>query len=125
MNIDDRTREELERRDEALGDLGSAELGVFAALRRVLTEHWRGWAVFAMLITLILTGITFWSGYAFFTAESVDERVYWGVVVLAAFSGVSALKLWFFLEMNLARDRSWTAREFKRLELALTRDREA
>ena len=124
-NIDDRITDELQRRDEALGDLDTAEHGVFSALFRVFTGSWKGWAVFAMLITLALTVITFWSGYEFFTAESLDDRVYWGVIVLAASSGVSALKLWFFLEMNLERDRNWTAREFKRLELALTRDREA
>jgi len=75
-----------------------------------------------MLITVALFGVTVWSGYEFFTAEGLDDRVFWGVIVLAASSGVSALKLWFFLEMNLERDRNWTAREFKRLELALTRD---
>jgi len=122
MNVDDKIREELERRDEALGDLGTAEHGVFGALYRVFTGSWRRWAAFAMLITVALFGVTVWSGYEFFTAEGLDDRVFWGVIVLAASSGVSALKLWFFLEMNLERDRNWTAREFKRLELALTRD---
>ena len=125
MSIDDRIRHELERRDEALGDLGTAEHGVFGALHRVFTGSWRRWAAFAMLITLVLFGITVWSGYAFFTADNLDDRVYWGVIALAAAGGLSALKLWFFLEMNLERDRNWTAREFKRLELALTRDRGA
>jgi len=120
MNIDDKIREELKRRDADLGDLTMDERSLYGAMYRVFTGGWRRWAAFAMLITLALVGVTFWSGYQFFTAAAVDERVFWGVIALAAANGVGLLKLWFFLEMNLERDRSWTARELKRLEIALT-----
>lgn len=119
MSIDKQIQRELERRDVDLGDLTLEERSLYGALFRVFTGGWRRWAAFAMLITLVFTGITFWSGYEFFTAASVDDRVFWGVIALAAASGVSMLKLWFFLEMNMERDRSWTARELKRLQIAL------
>lgn len=125
MNIDKKITEELERRDLDLGDVTLAERSLYGALFRVFTGGWRRWAAFAMLITLVFVGITFWSGYEFFTAESVDDRVFWGVIALAASSGVSMLKLWFFLEMNMERDRSWTARELKRLQIALERHSDA
>jgi len=119
MNIDHQIREELERRDVDLGDLALEERSLFGAMYRVFTGGWRRWAAFAMLITLALVGVTFWSGYGFFTADTLDDRVFWGVIALAASSGVSMLKLWFFLEMNMERDRTWTARELKRLQIAL------
>lgn len=122
MNIDRKITEALERRDTDLGDLTLEERSLYGALFRVFTGGWRRWAAFAMLITLVFVGITFWSGYEFFTADSVDDRVFWGVIALAASSGVSMLKLWFFLEMNMERDRSWTARELKRLQIALEDD---
>lgn len=120
MNIDDQIRQELERRDADLGDLTTNERSLFGAMYRVFTGGWRRWAAFAMLITLGMFGLTVWSGYQFFTAPDADQRVFWGVIALAAANGVGLLKLWFFLEMNLERDRIWTARELKRLEITLT-----
>ena len=122
MSIDKQIEQELERRDADLGDLALEERSLFGALFRVFSGGWRRWAAFAMVITLVLTGITFWCGYEFFTAESVDERVFWGLIAVVTLNGVGMLKLWFFLEMNMERDRSWTARELKRLEVSLARD---
>lgn len=124
MNLDSKIREELERRDADLGDLALEERSLFGAMYRVFTGGWRRWAAYGMFLTFVMFGITVWSGVHFFTAESLDERVFWGVIALAAFNGVGLLKMWFFLEMNLERDRAWTARELKRLEIALVRERD-
>jgi len=123
MSIDHDIREELKRRDAELGDLSTAESGLFGAMYRVFTGGWRRWAALAMLITLTLTAVTFWSGYQFFTADNLEQRVFWGLIAVASVNGVGLLKLWFFLEMNLERDRNWTAREFKRLQIELSPDR--
>jgi hypothetical protein len=45
------------------------------------------------------------------------DRVFWGVLALAALHAVSMLKLWFFMEMN----RNSVIREVKRVEIALNR----
>jgi hypothetical protein len=45
------------------------------------------------------------------------DRVFWGVLALAALHAVSMLKLWFFMEMN----RNSVIREVKRMEIALNR----
>ncbi|AKS40469.1 DUF6768 family protein [Wenzhouxiangella marina] len=58
-----------------------------------------------------------------FTAGDLEQLLFCGLIAVAAFNGLGLLKLWFFLEMNLERDRNWTARELKRLEIALTSDR--
>jgi hypothetical protein len=119
MNIDDRIREEFERRDADLGDLALEERSLFGALYRVFTGGWRRWAAYGMFLTLTLTAVTFWTGYHFFVADSVDDRLFWGLITVVTLNGVGMLKMWFFLEMNLERDRAWTARELKRLEIAL------
>lgn len=125
MNIDRKIAEELERRDKDLGDVTLAERSLFGAMYRVFTGGWRAWAAYGMVLTLVMTAISLWCGYHFFVAESVDDRVFWGLIAVVTLNGVGMLKIWFFLEMNLERDRSWTARELKRLEIALTRDRAA
>ena len=58
-----------------------------------------------------------WSGYHFFVSEELDERVFWGVLFLALWTGTIGIKVWFWLEMN----RNSTHREIKRLELAVAK----
>jgi hypothetical protein len=70
-----------------------------------------------MALTLVFVGLTVWCGYEFFTAASVDDRVFWGVLAVVGFHGVSMLKMWFFMEMN----RHSVTRELKRVEIALAR----
>ena len=49
-------------------------------LFRVFTGGLARWAAFAMALTLVFVGLTVWCGYEFFTAVSVDDRVFWGVL---------------------------------------------
>ena len=54
-------------------------------------------------------------GYQFFISEGMDDRIFWGVLLLAFWTGTIGIKIWFWLEMN----RNSTLREIKRLELAV------
>ena len=117
MNIDERIRAELQRQGAPVEDLSAEESGLFPMLFRVFTGGLARWASFAMALTLVCFGLTVWTGYAFFSAASVDERVFWGVLALAAFHALSMFKLWFFMEMN----RHSVTREVKRVEIALAR----
>lgn len=119
MTIDDRIRNELEAR-RGHGDLPADDRSLFGMLFRVFTGQLRRWAAFGMVLTLVFFGLTLWCGYAFFTATAVDARVYWGVLALAAFHGLSMFKLWFFMEMN----RNSVLREVKRVEVELARLRD-
>jgi hypothetical protein len=116
MTIDDRIRNELESR-RGPDDLPADDRSLFGMLFRVFTGQLRRWAAFGMVLTLVFLGLTLWCGYEFFTAASSDDRVYWGVLALAAFHGLSMFKLWFFMEMN----RNSVLREVKRVEIEVAR----
>jgi hypothetical protein len=117
MSIDQKIRRELEQQGAPIEGLKAEETGLFPMLFRVFTGGLARWAGFAMALTLVCFGVTLWTGYEFFTAANVDDRVFWGVLVLAAFHALSMFKLWFFMEMN----RHSVTREVKRVEIALAR----
>jgi len=117
MNIDERIRSVLEDQSSEVDDLKVEDKSLFGMLFRVFTGGLARWAAFAMALTLIFFGLTVWCGYEFFTAASVDDRVFWGVLALVGFHAVSMFKLWFFMEMN----RHSVTREVKRVEVALAR----
>jgi hypothetical protein len=117
MSIDDRIRRELEQQGSEIDRAGFDEKSLFGMLGRVFTGSLRRWAAFGMLLTLAFVALTVWCGYGFFTATDTDDRVFWGVLALAAVHAVSMLKLWFFMEMN----RNSVIREVKRMEIALSR----
>lgn len=120
MNTDERIREKLAERSEEIDRLDLDERSLFGMLGRVFTGGLRRWAALAMAMTLVATGLTFWTGYEFFTAADTGSRVFWGVLVLAAFHAVGSFKLWLFMEMN----RNSVLREVKRVELELARLRD-
>lgn len=117
MNIDERIRNELHDQGSAVDDLKLDEKGLFPMLFRVFTGGLARWAAFGMALALVFFGLTIWCGYQFFTAAGVDDRVFWGVLAVAAFHGLSMFKMWFFMEMN----RHSLTREVKRVEIALAR----
>lgn len=117
MNIDERIRSVLEDQGSEVDELKLEEKSLFGMLFRVFTGGLARWAAFAMALTLVFVGLTVWCGYEFFTAASVDDRVFWGVLALVGFHAVSMFKLWFFMEMN----RHSVTREVKRVEVALAR----
>lgn len=117
MNIDERIRKELEDQGSAIDELTVEEKSLFGMLFRVFTGGLARWAAFAMVLTMVIFGLTVWCGYEFFTAASLDDRVFWGVLMLVGWHAVSTFKLWFFMEMN----RHSVTREVKRVEIALAR----
>ncbi|NDY96782.1 DUF6768 family protein [Wenzhouxiangella limi] len=117
MSIDEKIRRELLQQGGPVEGLKAEETGLFPMLFRVFTGGLARWAGFAMALTLVAFSLMLWTGYAFFAAASVDDRVFWGVLVLAAFHALSMFKLWFFMEMN----RHSVTREVKRVEIALAR----
>jgi len=117
MKLDDRIREELERRSAPAEALQLEQAGLFGMLHRVFTGGLRRWAAYAMALTLVFFGLTVWCGYQVLTVESTDQRIMWALGALFGFHAVSMLKLWFFMEMN----RNSVLREIKRVEVALAR----
>lgn len=58
-----------------------------------------------------------WAFYQFLVADSVDDRVFWGVLFVSALTAQIAMKLWSWMEIN----RNSVLREIKRVELAVAR----
>ena len=65
----------------------------------------------------VMTVALIWCGYQFFMAESVDQRVFWGVWFVITINAQGMLKLWSWMEMN----RNSVIREIKRLEIAVSK----
>jgi len=57
--------------------------------------------------------ITIYAGFQFFAAAETKELLMWAVIFIISASGVSMLKMWYWMEMN----KNATIRELKRVEL--------
>jgi len=115
MNLDDKIKQALKVDAEEIELLMTKEKGLFEQLFAIFKGNRRHWNVFGMILA-VLTAITmFWSFYHFILANNLDDRIFWGVISLALWTGNMGLKVWFWLEMN----RNSTSREIKRLEIAV------
>ena len=114
-DIDERIKNELASETSAIDALLTDEGGMPDMVAAALQGSMRRWIWLTGLFTLIFTGLMFWCGYEFFTAATSDDRIFWGVCMLAAAMPQIALKQWQWMEMNRAN----LMREIKRLELAV------
>lgn len=117
MNLDDRIRRELERRDADVDGLEMEPGGLFGMMYRVFTGSLRRWAAYGMFLTLVFFGLVIWCAYSLFTADTTEQQILWGLGVLLGFHAMSMLKMWFFMEMN----RNSVLREVKRVESLVLR----
>lgn len=115
MNLDDKIKQALQMDAEEVKRVLDNENGLFDQLFGIFRGSMKLWNIFGLVLSLITAALMFWSGYYFFISESVDERIFWGVLSLAFLTGVMGLKVRFWLEMN----RHSTTREIKRLELVV------
>ncbi|MGS0730262.1 DUF6768 family protein, partial [Shewanella sp. 0m-11] len=77
-----------------------------------------GWMILMSIIAFVLSLLMLWSGYQFFfVVVSSVALIKWGVTLLLASMMQIAIKMWIYNEMN----RNATAREIKRLELAVVK----
>jgi len=113
--LDERIKNELADETSAIDDLLAKEGGMPDMVAAALQGSMRRWIWLTGFFTLIFTGLMFWCGYEFFTAITSDDRIFWGVCMLAAAMPQIALKQWQWMEMNRAN----LMREIKRLELAV------
>ncbi|WP_237132320.1 DUF6768 family protein [Pseudohongiella sp. O18] len=115
MNLDNRIKNELES-DAAEIDKAMAEKeGLIQFAASPFKGGLRHWMVVAYVAIAVLTVVLIWCGYRFFMAESVDQRVFWGVWFVMTVNAQGMLKLWSWMEMN----RNSVIREIKRLEIAV------
>lgn len=115
MNIDERIKKELESENEQLDKILAHEPGLFNQVAGIFKGSMKGWVIMVNISIMIVTGLMFWSGYEFFTAQNVDDRIFWGVLVVVTLTAQVSLKEWLFSEMR----RNTLMREIKRLELSI------
>jgi hypothetical protein len=116
MNLDDKIKQALQMDAKEVERVLSKDDGMFKQFFGIFRGNMRFWNMYGMAIAIVTAVLMFWSGYHFFISETQDDRLFWGVLLLAFWSGTMGLKIWFWLEMN----RYSTSREIKRLELAVT-----
>ena len=59
----------------------------------------KGWTYLGVIFALVFTVILFYSGWRFLGAETVNDHLHWGLVVILSALFIAILKLWFWLQM--------------------------
>jgi len=117
MNLDDKIKQALKMEEQEVEQILREDQGLFAQLAAVFKGNMKGWNLFGLVLATVTAIIMFYSGYQFFVNETLDERVFWGVIFVVSWTGNMGLKIYFWLEMN----KNATVREIKRVELAVSR----
>ncbi len=115
MNIDERIKKELESESAQLDKILAEEPGLFGRVATIFKGSLKIWVILVNVFVMLFTVIMIWAGYEFFVATSTDDRIFYGVIMLAALKAQVSLKEWLFSEMR----RSSLMREIKRLELSI------
>jgi len=114
-NIDRLIRDALSSEEaEAYDQLGEQTL-----LNEALSVlHGRAKYINWMVVffSFVWFGITIFSAFQFFETEAIKELIMWAVIFIFSMTAVSALKLWYWMEMN----KNATIRELKRVELQVS-----
>ena len=117
MNLDEKIKEALKMDAKEVEMVLSREDDLFSQLFGIFRGSMIMWNIFGLVLALVTAVLMIWSGYHFFVSEELGERVFWGFLFLALWTGTIGIKVWFWLEMN----RNSAHREIKRLELAVAK----
>ncbi|ABV88264.1 DUF6768 family protein [Shewanella pealeana] len=118
MDIDEKIRQQLLKESEQINSQLKRDPSLFAMLGDAFKGRLGGWMILMSIIAFLLSLLMLWSGYQFFfVVESPVALIKWGVTLLLASMMQIAIKMWIYNEMN----RNATAREIKRLELAIAK----
>ena len=97
------------------------EFGSEPSIFEMLMETFRGrhrWLVFlTMFWTIVFLVLGVLSVIRFFRAEELRDLLMWAAASAFLLSGVSMMKVWFWMELN----KNAITREIKRLELQIAR----
>ena len=117
MNLDERIKKELETEAEVIDEILNDKQGIFDLVAGSFKSGLGVWVVLINIVILLVTGIMIWSGYEFFIAEQLDDRIFWGVCLVISAVAQIAMKQWVWMEMQ----RSSLLREIKRVEIAIAK----
>jgi uncharacterized membrane protein YesL len=111
----DKLIEESLNKEEAEFYHNLEEEGMFKQWFGLYKGAFKGWAILITTFQLILTVLTFYLGYAFFTEDLSTDLIHIGGLFFIVFFAVSMLKLWHWMQM----DKNSILREMKRLEFQI------
>jgi hypothetical protein len=117
MNLDERIKKELETEAEVIDEILNDKQGIFDLVAGSFKSGLGVWVVLINIVILVVTGLMIWSGYEFFIAEQLDDRIFWGVCLVISAVAQIAMKQWVWMEMQ----RSSLLREIKRVEIAIAK----
>jgi hypothetical protein len=110
--LDDIIREALEPPDPDLLDV-DADPTMAEKLADVFRGRHRRLAIGGGVVNLVLFAAAIFSGLRLLQATEERAMILWGAAMLLSFGAVTAIKIWYWLEMG----RLALTREIKRVEL--------
>ena len=90
---------------------------MFEMLMETFQGKHRGLVMMAVFWTSVFLALGILSGIRFFRAEATRDLLMWAAASIICLSGVSMMKVWFWMELN----KNAVTREIKRLELQIAR----
>ena len=117
MDFDTKLRETLSAEDEAFLKTLEDDRGLFTQLGETLHGPLRFWTRLVIVVTFLVSGLTFWAAYQAFIAEALRETVLWAAGTVIGANSVAMLKQWLFDRMNHLA----VLRALKKIELRLAR----
>ena len=111
--LDEQLRDALREEDAELLARLDTDPGIFDTVLSGFRGRNAWWVYATSVVQVALVVVAVWCGVHFFQAESVDDRVLWGIpMVLAGMaSGMIKMMVWSHIERAMLR------REIKRVEL--------
>jgi len=113
-DLDRKIQQALSDEDPELFGPGG-EMAMFEMMFDTFKGRLRRWMYLAFLFVFAFVAIMFFCLWKFFTAETVDDRVFWGVLFIMTGFAQAMLKMWGFMQM----DKRNVLREIKRVELQI------
>lgn len=117
MSIDDRIQKALKDEAENIDDLLSDDQGLLSLGMDAFKGGLRPWVILMTVIIFLVSAVMVWCGYRFYVADSVDDRVFWGVWLIVSVIAQVGMKQWTWMEAR----RVAMLREIKRVEVAIER----
>ena len=117
MNLDEKIKAELESEASDIDKILLDDQGLIAMAKGSFKGGMGRWMIAINIVIVLVTAVMLWTGYQFFTANSLEGQTFWGVCLLLSAYSQIAMKQWVWMEMS----RNSLMREIKRVELAVER----
>ena len=116
-DIDDKIRQALRAEDADLFDEVEGEQSIHQMVMETFRGRQRWLIMLAIAFGFFFMGLAIFCAVQFFDAETTKAMIAWSIGFVFAFSAVTAMKVWYWMELN----KNAIKREIKRLELQIAR----